>query len=311
MSLALRVAVSAAVLAALAIVLPWDLVVDAATRLSWPVWGGVLALFLLGHRIGVEKWRMLVGASGGVGLSTGTATRAYAAGLFANLFLPTIVGGDVLRAVLAARATGRGEPVVLAGIADRIADVAALALLLGAGAAGAGLGATGGTLPNGGGLLLALLAGGILAAGIAARLLARPLTAWPARVRRRIGRGLVALRRLRARPGRAALAVGLALGIQGGFVLLNAWIGRAVGIDAPLAVWFLVWPLAKIVAMVPISLGGLGVRDATLGGLLAAWGVPMATGVVASLVWQSVVYGGGLLAGGYWGWARRAEAAGG
>lgn len=306
MSLALRVAVSLAVLAALAVLLPWDLVVDAATRLSWPVWAGVLVAFLAGHRLGVEKWRLLVGASGSVGLSSTAATRAYAAGLFTNLFLPTIVGGDVLRAVLASKATGRGEPVVLAGLADRIADVAALALLLGAGAALAGA-----TLPGGnpGVVALAALAGGALAGALLLALLRRPIAAWPPRLRRPVGRGLVALRRLRARPGRAAAAFLLSFAIQGGFVLLNAWIGASVGIDVPLAVWLFAWPLAKIVAMIPISLGGLGVRDATLGGLLTAWGVPMATGVVASLVWQSVVYAGGLLAGGYWALARRGEAA--
>jgi hypothetical protein len=88
--------------------------------------------------------------------------------------------------------------------------------------------------------------------------------------------------------------------MQGGFVLLNAWIGKSIGVSVPLAVWFLVWPLAKLAGLLPISLGGLGVRDATLGALLVPAGVPLALGVVASLIWQSILIAGGLLAGALW-----------
>jgi uncharacterized membrane protein YbhN (UPF0104 family) len=94
--------------------------------------------------------------------------------------------------------------------------------------------------------------------------------------------------------------------MQGGFVLLNAAFGRALGIDVPWSVWFLVWPLAKIAGMLPISLGGLGVRDATLAALLALFGVPAALGLVAGLAWQSVVLVGGLLGGVAW-WTLKRE----
>jgi uncharacterized membrane protein YbhN (UPF0104 family) len=99
----------------------------------------------------------------------------------------------------------------------------------------------------------------------------------------------------------------LSLLIQSAFVLLNAWIGRSIGIHVPLAVWFLVWPLAKVAGLLPISLGGLGVRDATMGALLTTFGVTMASGVVASLIWQSVLIVGGLIAGGFW-WTQRRRA---
>jgi hypothetical protein len=88
--------------------------------------------------------------------------------------------------------------------------------------------------------------------------------------------------------------------IQSFFVILNAWVGRSIGIGIPVAVWFLVWPLAKVAGLLPISLGGLAVRDATFAALLVPVGVPMALGVVASLIWQSVLIVGGLLAGVLW-----------
>ncbi|MFV1986736.1 MAG: hypothetical protein ACC682_05625, partial [Gemmatimonadota bacterium] len=52
--------------------------------------------------------------------------------------------------------------------------------------------------------------------------------------------------------------------------------------------------------LLPVSLGGLGVRDATLGAALLPFGIPMATGVAVSLLWQTVLIAGGLLAGGVW-----------
>lgn len=295
MRVLLKVVVSLGILTALFLLLPWSELRDAATRLSPWVGAAVLAGFVVGHRFGVVKWRLLVNAGQPV-LSGLDALRCYAAGLFANLCMPGIVGGDVLRAALAAKITRRTEVVVLGGLADRIIDVVALTGLLAAGAALAR-----GEAPGWMRTLIATLILGM--AGMAALLwwlFRRPLRTWPARLRRPVGRILVALRRLRGRPAVAATALGIAVGMQAGFVLLNAWIGESIGIDVPLEVWFVAWPLAKLAGVIPISLGGLGVRDTTLAGLLTAWGAPMAQGVVASLAWQGVLLVTGLLAGGLW-----------
>ena len=88
--------------------------------------------------------------------------------------------------------------------------------------------------------------------------------------------------------------------IQSSFVLLNAWLGGHIGVKVPLGVWFLVWPLAKVASLMPISLGGLAVREASLAGLLAPFGVPLALGVLTSLLWQTVLIAGGLTGGLVW-----------
>ncbi len=306
MRLALRIAVSVGVLALLLLLLPWSELGAAIGRLSPLVWAGALAGFLTGHRLGVLKWRTLVNA-GRAGLDATDALRCYAAGLFANLCLPTIVGGDVLRAALAGRATRRPEAAVLGGIGDRLLDVGVLGLLI----VGGGL-LSREALPGWGAqaLTLGIVVGLTTGVVLFPLLLRRPLRAWPPRLRRPLGRGLVALRKLARSPRPAAIAAGLSLVIQTAFVLLNAWIGRSIGIDVPLAAWFLVWPLAKTAGLLPISLGGLGVRDATLGALLAPLGVPIATGVVASLIWQSVLIAGGLIAGLLWLLLRRRDRVG-
>lgn len=291
-----KATISVALLALLLVLLPWGQVREAIGRLPGPVWVGVAAGFILGHTLGIFKWRRFVNAAGGR-LARLDATLCYSAGLFANLCLPSIVGGDVLRIALAGRLTKRPEAALWGGIMDRLTDMLALALLVTGGAVFART-----QLDGWSGQVLGItLVVGLGLLGLALPLtLRRPLARWPRRVRRPIGRGLVGLRQLQRRPGAAALGLSLSLLIQGSFVLLNAWLGRSVGIDVGLAVWFLVWPLAKIASLMPISLGGLAVREASLAALLAPFGVPVAYSVVCSLLWQSVLIVGGLFGGLVW-----------
>lgn len=291
-----KAAISAALLAALLLLLPWAQVREALGRLPAGVWLGVLSGFAAGHLVGIAKWRLFVN-SARAGLRWLDAALCYAAGLFANLCLPSIVGGDVLRLGLAARFTKRPEAALWGGIMDRISDLLALAILVTVGALFARSRLEGWI---GQVLLVVLVVGLALLVLLLPLALRRPLSRWPRRLRRPIGRGLVGLRQLIRRPGPALLGLVLSLTIQSGFVLLNAWLGRGVGIEVGLAVWFMIWPLAKIASLLPISLGGLAVREASLAALLLPFGVPMARSVVCSLLWQTVLIAGGLLGGLTW-----------
>ena len=84
----------------------------------------------------------------------------------------------------------------------------------------------------------------------------------------------------------------ISLLIQGGFVLLNAILGAACNIHLPLHVWFIAWPLAKLSAMLPISMGGLGVREAALALILARYGISFSSSVGLGLLWESVLVAG-------------------
>lgn len=291
----LRLLVSGLLLAVLLVVLPWEDMRAAAAQMTAPLYAGALAAFLGAHVLGALKWRtMLASSLGGERLALRDTVACYGAGLFANLFLPTVVGGDVVRAGLAARALGRPEAVVLGSVADRLIDVAGLALLVGGGVVVAGAEVAGWGAPLAGLVGVLVLGLGALLLPLALR---RPLAAWPARHRRRIGRGLVALRHLARRPRPALLALALSLSMQAAFIVVSAWLGAAVGAAAPLWAWFIAWPLAKAAGMLPVSLGGLGVRDAALASLLVPFGVPAAVGLVASLAWQAVLIGGALVGG--------------
>ena len=56
----------------------------------------------------------------------------------------------------------------------------------------------------------------------------------------------------------------------------------------------MVWPLTKLTEALPLSLGGLGVREAAFATYLAPFGVEPARAVAQSLLWQAVRVGLGL-----------------
>ena len=61
--------------------------------------------------------------------------------------------------------------------------------------------------------------------------------------------------------------------------------------------WFIAWPLAKLSAMLPVSLGGLGVREAALALILARYGISFSHSVGLGLLWESVLVAGAAIGG--------------
>lgn len=290
----MRIGGSILVLTLLLLFLPVDRLLDAFGRV--PVWMWVVALpgYLSLHLLGAAKWRLLVNA-GGAGLSFRDAVRCYYAGLFGSTFLPSIVGGDFVRGGLALRLGNSGSGVVFGSVLDRTLDVLALAMVAGGGA----LLVPRALDPASRRVFLVLAA---LLAGVALIAVAAAVTLPARRFPFRLRRVLVRLRhtaRLVVRQPRCALTA-LAAGVllQALLALGNAWLGVAVGIDAPFQVWLFVWPMAKISALVPLTQGGIGVREAALAALFAPFGVPAVLAVAAGLAFQGVVIGGGLTAGG-------------
>ncbi|MBK8177882.1 MAG: flippase-like domain-containing protein [Planctomycetes bacterium] len=302
MKLAVKVTVSLALLAGLFAFL-WarqgdkvGATADALKRLDAGLWLSILAAFLAGHAVGVFKWRFNVNLAD-AGLRPTDAVQCYGAGLFANLFLPSIVGGDALKAWLAGKVTGRLEAAIFGGVTERLLDTLALLALIVVGALVSQQSVEGW---YGRVLLVGALVG---AAGLLVFLpliLRAKLERWPRKIRRPLSRAMVSMRRVARRPLAALGVFLLSVLIQSWFVLLNAWFGRALGIQVPLEYWFLAVPLTKAVTLAPVSLGGLGVREATLAGLLGLVGVSASDGAAASLLWQSVVYSGGLFGGLLW-----------
>lgn len=284
---------AAAILGALLVVLPADELLEAIARLEPWMWAAAVAGYLGLHLLGVAKWRMLVNA-GAAGLPFAQAVRCYYTGLFGNLFLPSLVGGDVVRLGLALKLVRSRTGLVLGSILDRMLDVVALAGLAGVGTLLVPAALSTDTRRIFGGLALVLAAGAAVATLVLLLARKRLRSFGP---RRRLVHLRRAWRSLRGRPVQVLGAFALALTLQGLLVLLTAWLGRGIGLEVPLVVWIFVWPLAKIAALAPITQGGIGVRETAQVVLFAPFGVGAVAAVAVGLVFEVVIVGGALLAG--------------
>jgi len=281
------------IVSVLVLVLPTDQLLAALRRISPASWTQALGAFLLLHVVAAFKWRLVLTTGDGT-LPFVTAVRCHFAGLFANLFLPSVSGGDVIRAGAAVAHGVRPEVTVVGGVIDRMVDVAALALLVTIGASvstATGFGARD--------LQILLWVGATLA--LAALLLVFVLSIpdrWlPGALATRVDAVRDQLGLLLRRPARAATAGALAIAVQASLVLVAARLGAVLGIDIAPTTWLLAWPLAKLAATLPVSVGGLGVREIALAMILGRFGVAEAQAVGLGLLWDTILITGGGIGG--------------
>lgn len=294
----LRWVAGLAVLAILLHFLPLHLLRAAISQVPPSRFLAVLAGYLLAHTIGVAKWRMVVNAAGAE-LDFATSARCYFGGVFGALFLPSIVGGDAVRLAVGLRRSPRPAAILAGNVVDRFLDLMAQAGLVIMGMA---------LIPESElvpedledtvqSVFLGVVCGVILLVSLAFLLRKRVLRGRSVRFRRRLTRLRHALRSVSKR--RPVLIFGWLVGtfIQAAFLLLTAGVAVYCGLLLPLRLWFFAWPLAKLAAMLPLTQGGIGIREAALVALLAPFGAPRHLVLAAGLIWEAVVIAGGVIAG--------------
>jgi len=267
--------------------LPTEEVWGAIKSIPLGLWLSVLGVFLLGHAVSAAKWWLI--AARGSGVTFAAALKAHFAGLVANLCLPGVAGGDVVRAGLVFRKSDDKARVAVGSLADRLIDCFGLFLLACLGAAF--------SLGHFGFSADPLLKIGLVFV-IALAALGVGLLILPRLPMRGVAEKLAtAVQQCRRQPGRLALCLALSMAVQAVFVGLNVALAQAGGVEAGASVWFFAWPLAKLAAIVPISISGLGVREASLAALMAPFGAAPAKVVAIGLLWQTILFAGGLIGG--------------
>jgi glycosyltransferase 2 family protein len=283
--------------------LPGRQVWQALSLLPVRLWLLVLLGYLAAHCIGAAKYRLVLN-TGGAGISMRQAVRCYFAGLFGSLFLPSLIGGDVLRLAMALRVAKSRAGVVLGSLVDRISDFAALALLAVIGAA-----LVPGSLDPRSRKIFELVAGiAILGVVLIAVVIAMlPVRRFSFRMKRRLVRLRGAMRSTMKQPGAMLRALGMSVTVQAIFIALNVGLADACGLHLRFRVWLFAWPLAKLAAAVPITQAGIGVREAALAALLVPFGASAVLAVASGLAWDAVSISGAiaggifaLLAGHFW-----------
>src|SRR3984893_12943416 len=287
--------------------LPLHLLAAAIWRVPVATFLAILLGYLCAHAVGIAKWRMVVNAAGAQ-LDFRTSSQWYLGVLFWTLFLPSIVGGDVIRLAVGLRRSPRPAAVLAGNVVDRFLDVTAQAALVLLGLILLPSAVPENLQQTARKALLLCVAGVVVMMALAIVLRRALLSGRSIRFRRRLARLRHALRSVSRRPRMLVFGWLAGIFIQSTFLILTARLAVACGLALPLRVWLFAWPLAKLAAVLPLTQGGIGVREAALVALLAPFGAASHLVLAAGLVWEGVIIAGGLVSGGVALLLRRAAA---
>jgi uncharacterized protein (TIRG00374 family) len=285
--LLLRVVVSVLLLGA---VLAYVDVAEMARTVRDGEWAWFLvavALMAAAAVVGALRWRVLLHGAA-IPVSRLRASRVFSASLVLNNVLPTSVGGDALRAWLVGRETGRLLGAATATIVDK---VTALLCLFALGWLTLALDA--GSVPSSVVGVFAWVTAGLVAAIAVAALVAAGVRPVLHRVPERLAgavRETWATVRVWAGSARlVASVVGLGLVYQALAVLALVAVAKTVGVELSFALAAISAAIVLVAMLVPVSIGGLGVREGGFVLLLAQADVDGAPATLVSLLGAGAV----------------------
>ena len=241
-----------------------------------PGWfAAAAALFLAGQVMSSYRWQLLA-AILGVTAPFKEFLAYYFVGVFTNLFVPGLVGGDTARALYLGKRHGKMSEAFASVIADRGLGLLALFWL----AATAAIFLNYAHLPSsitGPAVVVGLVA---LAGFLAGPLVARLIPMLPVRLR-----GVAVAAPYLEHPVRLLPAIGLSLVLQISLAVCQYMLAVGLGLSAPLTLFLLCVPIANVVASLPLTLNGLGLRESAYLVLLGMGGVARDDAIALGLLW--------------------------
>jgi uncharacterized membrane protein YbhN (UPF0104 family) len=244
-----------------------------------------VALYVAGQVMSAYRWKLLA-ALVQVRGAYSEFLAYYFVGMFTNLFVPGLVGGDATRSLYLGRRHGRVGEAVASVVADRGFGIIALFWFAGAAALLFGRGVLAPSVT-----IAAVIAGAAAVALYACGpLIARAIRFAP----RRLGRAAGLLTPYLHRPFATLPAIILSLILQGSIAVGQWWLALGLGLDVPLSVFLLCVPLANVFASLPITLNGLGVREAAYLVLFGMAGLGREDAIALGLLWFAATMLGGL-----------------
>lgn len=273
-SLAFRVAVSATMLAILFVRIPKEDLGE-----LWPTWNlsylfwfsSALVVTAIAFLLSVIRWHHVTRGLG-LDISIKRLTTHYLAGQFVGNFLPTTIGGDVLRVSRVGNETSDRPAAFASVVIERLTGWVVLPVLtLGALVVNRGL------LEQGPARFALSLATIILVLLTAIVYLAEHprvggKVIGDSAIREALGAVHLELGTLRRRPRAAFQLLGVSVAYQAMLVLATGLAGAAIGIRPGPTAWLAFAPMVFIIQMLP-TIGGLGVRETALVLFLGSYGV--------------------------------------
>jgi glycosyltransferase 2 family protein len=261
-----------------------------------------LAAYTATQSVAVWRWQRLLRAQH-VEVDSKHLTESMWVSMFFNNFLPSNIGGDVVRIADTAPAAGSKTLATTVILVDRVLGLSALVIIASSGALVAAL--LGVHIPGARWLWLASGLGAVAAIFVIAmpqlvghslkpvRALNRP---WLDERAQRLEDAVI---RFRKAPSAVLGAFAGALVVQ--ITIVAFYLLTAEGLSVPLPIFLgaVLIPVSLVVQMAPISINGFGVREAVFAFFFRRFGLPTDAAVALSLVSTGMVMGlslvGGLL----------------
>jgi len=247
----------------------------------------VFALLLFNTLISAAKWRLLL-RSDGIELPFPSLFASYLCATFLNVFLPSNIGGDVYRIVDVSRRSTRPVNTFASVFADRFSGFLALSFLgflfplIGSGLVGAPVLVF---VPLA--IFAVLLAlGGLLFHPACLRRLAGLLRM--ERAARLLEEFLGAMAAYRRHPRIVSRTMGISFVFQFTVIVCVWLLSEALRLDIPLAYFCIFVPLISLLEALPVSIYGLGVRDAGYVFFFSRIGRPGAEAASLALLYVTV-----------------------
>ncbi|HEY3381477.1 MAG TPA: lysylphosphatidylglycerol synthase transmembrane domain-containing protein [Vicinamibacterales bacterium] len=255
--------------------------------IPWLAFG--LLLYLVSLIVATWRWEGLLAAQH-IDVTGRSLFGSYLVATFFNNFLPSNIGGDVVRIRDTVRPAGSKTLAATVVLIDRAIGLAGLVLVAAVGATVAGGGATATMMPVvpawlWAGLLLATLvsAPAVIAPAGVGRMLQPLRVIHPEWVDGRIATITEMLGRFRERPQSLFRGFAGAVGVQ----VLQVFFFSAVAhsLNIPITTWHLAFvvPASFVVQMLPVSVNGFGVREATFSFYFNRLGLPIESAMALSL----------------------------
>jgi uncharacterized protein (TIRG00374 family) len=277
---------------------------------SMPWLAIAMAIYALNVLASTWRWHLLLEAQD-VRVPRRWLLGSFLIAAFFNNFLPSNIGGDVVRIGDTAKAAGSKTLATTVVLMDRGLGLMALVLVAALGDSYARA-----VHPSAVPILpMWLWAGFLLAAAVAApavfapaglgRVL-QPLTVFhPEWIGDRIEKFTSVLARFGEESGALATCFAGAVFVQATMVVFYFTVAYALHLDLTLADLSVVVPISFVVQMLPVSVSGFGVREATFSFYFSRIGHPIESAVLMSLVAQALVMLFSLSGAGVYVWRHR------
>lgn len=264
---------------------------------DWRWIAAAVALLLIDRTLMAYRWMVLLRAlTPGSRPAFSAVMRIFFVSTFVGTFLPS-VGGDLYRAYSLSRLKVSGVESAASVLMDRVLGVMSI-VIVGVVALIPAPDAARNTW-----MLLTLALASIACvvaavavfserAAVAAQRLAVRL---PNERARRLAAGMIdAVRRYSRHHGELVNVLLMSVGVQMVRVI-QAWcLGRALGIEAGLLMYFIFIPIVLLIMLLPITVNGLGTSQGAFGWLFGTIGVPAAAAVALSILFVALGVAGNL-----------------